>query len=155
MNDSWETPDDLYEVLHKEFNFSFDAACTTSNCKTEVGNFYDIGVDGLEAPWHMAGRSIWLNPPYSRGNINAFMQKAYMESLLTDNNVVCLVRCDPTARWFKDWVDGKALEVRMLKHRVRFKDADASYPFPCCVVIYNRCLHVPNQQTVYSLWSWK
>ena len=83
------------------------------------------------------------------------MQKAYTESTLTDNYIVCLVRDDPTARWYKNWVDGKAFEVRRLKHRVRFVDADASYPFPCCIVIYNRLKHDSDQQTNYNLWSWK
>ena len=154
-NDEWRTPNDLFETLNREFYFSFDAACKTINCKCSTGNYFDLGMDALEAPWHMASRSIWLNPPYSRGNIYPFMQKAYMESLLTDNQIVCLVRDDPTARWYKNWVDGKALEVRRLKHRVRFMDADASYPFPCCVVIYDRRLHLPNQDTAYRLWSWK
>ena len=154
-NDNWGTPNELFNVLNDEFNFSFDAACTIENSKCSTGNYFDLGMDALEAPWHMASESIWLNPPYSRGNIYPFMQKAYMESLLTDKSVVCLVRDDPTARWYKNWVDGKALEVRRLKHRLKFVDAKASYPFPCCVVIYNRQRHAPDQQTVYNLWSWR
>lgn len=155
MNDEWETPNDLFFKLNDEFNFSFDAACKTDNAKCSTGNFLDLGLEALEAPWHMAHGAVWLNPPYSRGNIYPFMQKAYGESQLTDKPIVCLVRCDPTARWFKNWVDGKAFEVRMLKHRVQFVGADASYPFPCCVVIYDRTLHAAEQDTIYSLWSWK
>lgn len=149
--DSWETPDELFDVLNEEFNFSFDAACTTKNSKCSSGNFYDIGIDALEAPWFMSSKAVWLNPPYSRGNINLFMEKAYSESLLTDNSIVCLVRQDTTAKWFKDWVDNKAHEVRLLKRRIRFKGAEASYPFPCCVVIYKRG---QEQKTNYRLWDW-
>lgn len=153
--DNWETPDELYEVLNEEFNFSFDAACTTINSKCPVGNYSDLGMDALEAPWHKASGAIWLNPPYSRKNINYFMEKAYMESMLTDNPVVCLCRCDPTAKWFKEWVDDKAYEVRLLMRRIKFKDADASYPFPCCVVIYNRHQITRTVVTKYYLWDWK
>lgn len=83
------------------------------------------------------------------------MEKAYMESMLTDNPVVCLCRCDPTAKWFKEWVDDKAYEVRLLMRRIKFKDADASYPFPCCVVIYNRHQITRTVVTKYYLWDWK
>jgi len=155
MNDEWRTPGELYEVLNAEFNFTFDAACTVFNSKCRSGNFIDIGIDALEAPWNKAEGSIWLNPPYSRGNIYPFMQKAYMESLLTDHPIVCLVRDDPTARWYKNWVDTKAYAVRRLKRRVVFNGAKASYPFPCCLVIYNSCFHVPNSDTIYNLWDWK
>jgi len=155
MNDEWGTPDELFLSLDDEFDFKFDAACKTINAKCSTGNFLDLGIDAMEAPWHKAIGSIWLNPPYSRGNILSFMKKAYLESLLMDHPVVCLIRCDPTTRWFKNWVDGKALEVRLLKRRVRFVGADASYPWPCCVVVYNRHLHLPNQKTVYHLWDWK
>lgn len=157
MNDEWQTPNDIYNRLDSEFNFKFDAACTTKNKKCDVGNFIDIGVDALEAPWYMSQGSIWLNPPYSRGKIAPFMQKAYMESLKTDHAVVCLVRCDPTARWFKDWVNDKAIYVRMLEHRVCFVGAEASYPFPCCIVIYKRDQHLIDEviETNYHLWSWK
>lgn len=156
-NDEWETPDELFNKLNDEFNFSFDAACTTTNCRCSTGNFLDLGLEALEAPWHMASGSVWLNPPYSRGNIYPFMQKAFMESQQTDNAVVCLVRDDPTARWYKNWVDGKAFEVRRLKRRITFRDAKSSYPFPCCVVIYDKgsmdCLM--GSETQYSLWDWK
>lgn len=155
MNDEWETPDELFNKLNEEFNFTFDAACKTHNSKCSTGNNLDLSLDALEAPWHAASGSIWLNPPYSRNNIYPFMQKAYMESLKTDHAIVCLVRDDPTARWYKNWVDGKALVVRRLKRRVIFKNAKSSYPFPCCVVIYSRKLHAHDQQTVYNLWDWK
>ena len=152
-NDNWCTPDDLFDKLNEDYNFSFDAACTTKNAKCSTGNFLDLGIDALEAPWYMSRGSIWLNPPYSRGNIYPFMQKAYSESLRTDNYVVALVRDDPTARWYKNWVDGKAFCVLRLKRRVKFIGADASYPFPCCVVIYNRALN--DHETIYKLWDWK
>ncbi len=156
MNDEWCTPDDLFNSLNSEFDFKFDAACKLANAKCSTGNYLDLGIDALEAPWHKAIGSIWLNPPYSRGNILPFMKKAYAESQLCNEYIVCLVRDDPTARWYKNWVDGKALEVRRLKKRVRFIGAPASYPFPCCVVIYHKPSmdQLLGEETNYCLWSW-
>jgi len=160
--DEWGTPDDLFKVLHKEWSFNLDAACKGDNVRRECphGWFIDRNLDALDRDWLVHGASkpyiAWLNPPYSRGKIGKFMAKAYLEST-KGTVVVCLVRDDPSAKWYQNWVDGKATQVRRLKHRVKFKGAKSAYPFPVCVVIYTpeKSSGKVTLDTDYILWDWK
>ena len=153
MNDEWETPQDLFDALDNIYRFDFDAACTKANCKCKGGAVSEI-VNSLELDWHRISKSIWLNPPYSRGNINKFMKKAWEESQ-EGCTVVCLVRFDPSAKWYQKYVYDKAAEVLMLARRVKFIGAKSAYNFPCCVVIYYPPDDFYDYLTTYRMWDWK
>jgi site-specific DNA-methyltransferase (adenine-specific) len=152
-NDEWQTPKELFDALNKEFYFDVDLCANEENKKCE-GWIEDVAyfVDKLkklpadERPYY---KNLFMNPPYSRGNINKCM-KAARELSEMGYKVVTLTRFDPSAKWYQDEVHNKAREVRMLKKRVRFIGADGSYPFPCCVTIFQSGRH----QTHYRLWDW-
>ena len=151
MNDAWETPPDLFDKLNDEFLFEVDL-CTNGinsrcdNYSTDIVRFFSEGK-------YKVFNSFWMNPPYSRGNINKCMEHAYKISV--DNKiVVCLVRFDPSAKWFQEWVDGKATEVRMLNKRVKFRGAKDSYNFPCCIVMYLEQGKYRHTETDYYIWGW-
>jgi len=151
MNDEWRTPKDLFEKLDEEFYFDWDAACDSHNCLTMSGCF-EHGEDSLQLDWDKYASSIWLNPPYSRGKIEPFMEKA----LITAEggvSVVCLVRFDPSTKWFQTYVDKQANEIRMLARRVRFQGAPSAYNFPTCIVVY--LPEYKRNSTVYKIWDWK
>lgn len=151
MNDEWETPDDLYSVLNEEFNFEVDLCANEENTKCE--NFSDDVYSFYESNNDRREQFFWMNPPYSRGNIEPCMKIAsYLGSV---NTVVCLVRFDPSAKWFQRWVDDKACEVRMLSRRVKFKGAESAYNFPCCIVVYSPFAMNAWTNTKYFLWDWK
>lgn len=155
MNDLWETPQDLFDKLNEEFNFNIDVCATykTNKCEHFYGQYHPEGfIDAIEQPW--AEAICWMNPPYSRGNIEKFMEKAYNESL-KGAIVVGLVRLDPSAGWFKRWVDGCATDVRMLARRVKFVGAPSAYNFPCCVVVYNPNYSEYEYVTDYYIWDWR
>ena len=156
MNDLWETPDHLFKALNYEFEFDIDTCANEDTHKVDkwYGNTPEGFIDALKVDWYQEGSTedtFWMNPPYSRGNIDLFMEKAYKESR-KGAVVVCLVRDDPSTNWYQKWVDGKAVEVRRLQHRVKFKGANNCYNFPICVVIYE-----PSdvEYTMYELWDWK
>lgn len=48
-SDEWETPQELFEQLNREFNFTLDACATENNRKCE--KYYSIKNDGLKANW--------------------------------------------------------------------------------------------------------
>jgi hypothetical protein len=67
-SDNWKTPDELYQVLDKEFHFVFDPCPLNHNI-----NIWD----GLKISWE---DSNFINPPYSRKLKEAFIKKAFTES---------------------------------------------------------------------------
>jgi len=141
-SDQWETPDDLYNELDEEFEFYFDAAASKSNAKR-----LEFSSDSLELDWSVLG-PVWLNPPYSRGNIDNFIEKTVQE-YLKGTTIVTLTRFDPTTSWFK-LIDEYAQEIRMLARRIKFKGAKDSYNFPCCVSVFGELNHGPQ----YRMWDW-
>lgn len=149
MNDEWETPDELFNALDKEFNFQYDLCANVENtrCHSWSSDMELFMANYDDEPF----RNYWMNPPYSRKNIDLCIENAYRLSL-DGNTVVCLVRDDPSTNWYQEWVDGKAAEVRRLKHRVKFKGAKSAYNFPCCIVIYRWAVTV---NTIYKIWDWK
>jgi site-specific DNA-methyltransferase (adenine-specific) len=150
--DYWATPQPLFDALDKEFWFQLDAAANYDNAK--CGSYFNEEDNSLAQTW-FGYENVWLNPPYSRNKIGPFMKKAYEESM-NGATVVCLVRFDPSAKWFQNFVHGKASNVRMLKRRVKFEGADSLYPFPCCVVVYRppNDNGITTQVTNYTLWGW-
>jgi len=142
--DEWGTPQWLFDLLDQEFHFQVDAAATKENAKLPV-YFEDLdAVPTLKFDWYCKGawERFFLNPPYSAGNIDRFMQKAYEESQ-KGAVVVCLVPCATDTKWWHSWVM-KAQEIRFIKGRVRFvgydgagKQIKQSPTFSSCVVIFD------------------
>lgn len=142
--DEWGTPNQIFDKLNKEFCFTLDAAANEKNAKCKV--YFDKQTDALQMDWceHARGGNIWLNPPYSKGNVERFMQKAYEESEKSIGAVVCLVPVDFSTNWWHDYVMQSA-EVRAIKTRVKFIGYDDtgeliknSPTFSSCIVIFRR-----------------
>jgi phage N-6-adenine-methyltransferase len=135
QSDEWETPQDLFDLLDKEFHFTLDAAASVNNTKCDrfLANF--PGGDALSFTWWKSAGdgSIWLNPPYSR--IKDFIKKAYEESL-NDVIIVCLVPSRTDTRYWHDYVM-KAAEIRFIKGRLKFGGAKNGAPFPSCIVVFD------------------
>lgn len=159
QSDQWETPNDLFQVLNDEFSFDFDLCASSKNHKVAAWSedIYAFATGNKVKEYN----SFWMNPPYSRGNIDFCMDYATKIAALDYCPfLVTLTRFDPSASWFQKYVDGVADEVRMLARRVKFVGAKDSYNFPCCVAIYNqpafRCdWGLEDYQTKYLIWDWK
>lgn len=139
--DEWGTPDNIFKPLHKEFNFQLDAAASALNAK--LPTYFDKEMDALNRDW--GRKSVYLNPPYSQGNIEKFMEKAYLEGNRRENQeyVVCLVPTASDTRWWHDWVM-RAKEIRFIKGRVKFIGYDEcgniiknSPTFSSCIVVFS------------------
>ena len=155
-SDEWATPADLFAALDREFHFTLDAAATEKNAK--CARFFTKEDDALGRDWAevaafggLAGRgAVWLNPPYSRGLQAAFLQKARHESgKFRGPTVACLIPARTDTKVWHETIFGQA-EVRFLKGRLRFGDAEASAPFPSALVIFDR-----NIQPRAFGWDWK
>jgi len=71
---SWSTDPRIFDALDQEFNFGLDAAASNENHKCDTYMTKDH--DSLIMDWSFNSKSVWINPPYGRGMISAFMQKA-------------------------------------------------------------------------------
>lgn len=119
VSDCWGTPQDLFDVLDKGgvyqgikfdgFHFDIDLCATKDNTKV----LYNFGEDYLSDYYTHLGsqcygsvdwlgvKSSFMNPPYS--NPRPFIQKAWEDSRYC--KIVCLVKCDPSTKWWATFWD--------------------------------------------------
>jgi len=125
--DMWATPQDFFDKLNEQYNFTLDVCATPENAK--CNKFYTKDDDGLAQDWKGV---CWMNPPYGRG-IKHWIKKAYDESR-KGAVVVCLIpsRTD-TIYWHEYVMKG---EITFIKGRLKFGDAKNAAPFPSAVVVF-------------------
>jgi site-specific DNA-methyltransferase (adenine-specific) len=124
--DNARTPPSLFKMLDDRFHFALDAACSRENCLCFRGIFGDEDYDAIDHDWFKLsdGQPIYVNPPYSRGNIDRFIKKAYSESL-KGATVVMLLPSDTSTRYFHNYCM-KASEIIFLQPRVHFNRPDGT-----------------------------
>lgn len=133
--DEWETPPEIFEPLDREFRFTLDAAASKETAK--CGRFFTKEEDGLKQDW--SGHTVWVNPPYSRGQIKLWTSKALIQC--SDSRDVMVVMLLPTftdQRWFHAHVDPWA-ELRFFEGRIRFLlngERQGSPRFPSMLAIW-------------------
>jgi phage N-6-adenine-methyltransferase len=142
----WETPDDLFSSLDREFRFTIDVCATAENRKVEA--FYSKEDDALTQPWN--GRA-WCNPPYKRGLTEKFIKKGVDEVFSNEacELAVFLLPSRTDTQWFHEYIWDCAshhprtgVEMRLLKGRVKFIGAVtvdySAAPFPSVVVVFRK-----------------
>lgn len=72
--DLCSTPQDFFDKLDAEFNFTLDVCANQENAKCKA--FYTLEEDGLKQSWKVAEGCVWMNPPYGRGYENGFRDAA-------------------------------------------------------------------------------
>lgn len=129
--DKWGTPPSVFLPLNLEFNFTLDPCAEPETAK--VKKYYTKEDNGLLHTWK--GETAFVNPPYSRGNIDKWVRKCYQESKQKGTVVVALLPASTSTKWFHQWVLGKA-EIRFCKGRIRFLGAVDQAPFHSIIAIY-------------------
>jgi len=133
-DNTWETPQDFFQKLDEEFNFTLDPCATAETAKCE--KYYTEADNGLQQDWQ--GESVFMNPPYGR-EIKHWLKKAYEESRKYHTQVVCLIPSRTDTKYWHEYVM-KANEIRFVKGRLKFGNATNSAPFPSAVVIFGERL---------------
>ena len=128
---TWSTPQEFFDKLNEEFNFTLDPCCVPSTAKCNI--YFTPEVDGLKQSWE--GHTVFMNPPYGR-EINKWLRKAYEESL-NGTIVVCLIPSRTDTKYWHDYCM-KASEIRFIKGRLKFGNSVNSAPFPSAVVIFGK-----------------
>ena len=127
--DLWETPQEFFDKLDKEFHFNLDVCALPENAKCAA--YYTPEMDGLIQPWY--GRC-WCNPPYGR-EIEKWAERAYCSAVEGGAIVVMLLPARTDTRWFHEYIYGKA-EIRFVRGRLKFGGSKNSAPFPSMVVVF-------------------
>lgn len=126
-SNEWATPQNFFDELNKEFNFTLDPCATNENHKCD--KYFTLEDDGLSKSWD--NEIVFCNPPYGR-NIKNWVKKA---SEARGGIVVMLIPSRTDTKYFHDYIYNKA-EIRFLKGRLKFGDSKNSAPFPSMVVIF-------------------
>lgn len=139
--DDWGTPQDLFDALNEEFNFTLDPCADNNNHK--CAKYYTIEQDGLAQSW--AGETVFCNPPYSRKQKQTPVKLHGCKNVTKRQPrggivVVMLIPARTDTIMFHDYILGKA-EIRFIKGRVNFeidgqKSKDPA-PFPSMIVVFN------------------
>lgn len=129
---TWETPQDFFDELDKEFNFNLDPCATKETAKCE--KFYTKKDNGLIRNWHR--KRVFCNPPYGR-EIGKWVKKA---SNARNGLVVMLIPARTDTKYFHDYIYEKA-EIRFIKGRLKFRMGGVqaqSAPFPSMIAIFRQ-----------------
>ncbi len=125
--DVWATPQWLYDALNREFGFTLDPCSDGTNAKCK--RFYSYLDNGLLKDW--GTESVFMNPPYSE--VDEWMRKAY-GSAQEGATVVCLIPSRTDTQWWHEYA--MKGEIRFIKGRLKFGDAENSAPFPSAIIVF-------------------
>lgn len=125
----YETPDEIFKPLEKEFGMTLDVSATKENAKCDL--FFTVHDDGLSQEW--GGRN-WMNPPFGRV-MQKWVRKAHAE-FLKGKMTVALIPARTNTKWWHECIQDIA-EVRFIQGEVKFKGFDRGLWMPMCIVIWN------------------
>lgn len=130
---TWETPQDFFDELNKEFKFTLDPCATKETAKCE--KYFTKEDDGLTKNW--GGECVFCNPPYGT-EIKNWVKKCYEEGKKFNTIVVMLIPARTDTKYFHEFIYNKS-EIRFIKGRLKFKGkqkGSGSAPFPSMIVIF-------------------
>lgn len=131
-SDEWATPQWLFDQLDQEFRFTLDPCATPESAKCD--RYYTQADNGLKRDW--GTESVFMNPPYSE--VSDWMARAFGASI-EGATVVCLVPSRTDTGWWHDYA--MKAEIRFIRGRLRFGDAEHGAPFPSAIVIFRPPCH--------------
>ena len=131
----WGTPQDLYDQLNTEFNFTLDPCATKENAKCK--KYYTKENNGLTLSWQ--GETVFCNPPYGR-EIKLWVEKCYYEYTLNKTKIVMLIPSRTDTAYFHKYIyNRQKIEIRFIRGRIKFvgeQKGSGSAPFPSMIVIF-------------------
>lgn len=129
----WETPQQFFDKLDREFHFTLDPCCMPETAK--CSKYYTPKENGLLQDW--SGETVFCNPPYGR-ELAKWIEKCANESHKPNTTVVMLIPARTDTIAFHEYIYNKS-EIRFIKGRLKFKvdgkEGDPA-PFPSMVVIF-------------------
>ena len=132
VNNAWCTPQDYFDELNAEFNFTLDPCATQENHKCNI--FYTINDDGLNKDWNK--NRVFMNPPYG-GHTGKWIKKAWEESQ-KGCIVVCLIVSSTDRSYWHDYIFPFASQIRFIRGRISFGTSKSTAPFASAIIIFGK-----------------
>ena len=142
---TWETPQPLFDKLNEVFHFELDAAAMDDSAKCK--KYYTPKDDALKQEWNGI---TYLNPPYGREQ-SKFILKAVEESKKNARQVVCLIPARPDTKSWQDVIFKNGVAFCFVKGRIKFGNGKGSAPFPSAIVVFGKKLNVEQKECLNKL----
>lgn len=157
MNDTWETPKEIFDPLNKVFKFDIDVAAILENRKLD--NYFgpdhvkEERRDALKAGWN--GMTCWCNPPYSKPL--PWVRKAVQEAYSSGATTVMLLPVDTSTVWFRElFLSSAVSKIWLLSPRVKFVGAPGSPRWANMIVVFEpKPPGMYSQKLSVEMWLWK
>jgi len=134
-SNEWNTPQWFFDMLNDEFSFTLDPCSNNGNAKCD--KHYTIAEDGLLYDW--SRDIVFMNPPYG-GHTRDWIKKALDESK-KGAIVVCLIVSSTDRSYWHDYIFPYASQIRFIRGRLKFSDAESTAPFASAVVIFSNIVY--------------
>lgn len=130
-DNSWSTPQDLFDRLNSVFNFDIDlaAADDTAKCK----KYYTEEDDAFKYEWNE--KNAYINPPYGRYQIK-WIERASEQSIKYNNTIVMLIPARPDTKAWQNVIFKSASTICFIKGRLKFGNSKDSAPFPSALIVF-------------------
>lgn len=126
----WSTPQNLFDSVNMEYNFTLDTCADTTNYK--VKKYFNEKQNGLAKSWQ--GNVCWCNPPYGRNQIEHWVRKAFLE-VSDECTIVMLLPARTDTIWFHEYIyRNPNCKITFLRGRLKFSGHKNSAPFPSMLV---------------------
>jgi len=132
-NQSWETPDELFNILNEEFLFDIDVAANNNNKKCD--KFINEKKNALIKEWE---GTCWLNPPYGgkrENSLKNWVKRAFEQSRKKNCVVVMLIPARTNTIWWHEYIM-RAKEIRLIRGRPKFKGNIHGLPWPLAIIVF-------------------
>ncbi|WP_434417775.1 DNA N-6-adenine-methyltransferase [Nannocystis pusilla] len=143
-SDRYSTPAEIVDLVIEQWGGIDLDPCSDPDALVPATTRYDIrrGEDGLTLPWP-AGARVWLNPPYSRGNLHRWIARAVAHAQ-AGGQVLALVNVQTDALYWRHKIWPTVAAVCFLSPRVYFRKAGAAkatqHDRPSCLCYFGEDL---------------
>ncbi len=125
-SDQRYTPEHVLAVVREFATIDLDP-CTTPDNPVGATAFYTFHDDGLNQRWrHGAHACVYVNPPYSRGELQRWADKVVHEAH-AGCEIVMLTPCDLGTRWATSLFDAEFQAMAFWRGRIAFVTPEQPY----------------------------
>lgn len=119
--DEWGTPQDFFDRLDSEFNFTMDPCANKTRPLKKDILCYDVHDNGLEQDW--SNHRVFINPPYSGENIQLWCAKIFNEKDRAELIALLIPLSRASTTYFHDCIYPFA-DIRCVRGRLKFYPLD-------------------------------